>query len=225
MHGWILLLWFAATPGEPQLQKARDAQDRAELQRIAMQFGAAADQKAEDAPAQYRAALAYSMLAGVATELRDKVQARSAAEAGMKPAERAVMLQPGNSEYHRIWGTLCGQEVAAIAGLGALKYGKCAIDEVNKALELDPKSAINYVSHGVGSFYLPPAFGGGVETAQKDFEKAISLDPKLADAHLWLGMAFRKQNRDADARHEFEKALQLSPGRVWAKEQLEKTPH
>jgi hypothetical protein len=34
----------------------------------------------------------------------------------------------------------------------------------------------------------------------------------------------RKLNRDPEARKSIEKALALSPGRVWAKQQLEKTP-
>jgi Flp pilus assembly protein TadD len=34
----------------------------------------------------------------------------------------------------------------------------------------------------------------------------------------------RKQNRDAEARQAFGKALALDPNRVWVRQQLEKTP-
>jgi hypothetical protein len=95
--------------GNGELWKARDAQDRAALERIAAQAFAAANQQPNDAAAQYQAALASSTLAEVAAELRDKAAERSAAEAGMKAAERAVALKPKEAEYHRIWGTLCGQ--------------------------------------------------------------------------------------------------------------------
>jgi len=71
---------------------------------------------------------------------------------------------------------------------------------------------------------LPAALGGGVELSLKDFEKAADLDHKLADAHLWLGVALRKLNRNAEARKEFQRAVALDPARVWAKQQLEKTP-
>ena len=57
-----------------------------------------------------------------------------------------------------------------------------------------------------------------------DFRKAIELDPKSAEAYLWLGLAERKDHHDADARREFAKALELDPNRVWIKEQLDKTP-
>ena len=79
-------------------------------------------------------------------------------------------------------------------------------------------------SRGVGYYYLPPQFGGGNDLAIKDFQKALELDPQSADAHMWLGLALRKANRNAEARKEFQRALELNPARVWAKQQLEKTP-
>ena len=142
----------------------------------------------------------------------------------MRTAERATMLKPDVAEYHRIFGTLCGQAAAATGGLGALKFGRCALDEVNKAVQLDAKGAMNYLSRGIGNYYLPAALGGGMELAVKDFGKAAELDGKLADAHLWLGLALRKLNRNGEARKEFQKAVALDPGRVWARQQLEKTP-
>ena len=97
-------------------------------------------------------------------------------------------------------------------------------NSINKAIELDPKSALAYVSRGVGNYYLPGAFGGGPEIALKDFDKAIQLDPKLAEAHLWRGIALRKLNRNAEAHAALSKSLQLNPARLWTKLQLEKTP-
>jgi len=107
---------------------------------------------------------------------------------------------------------------------GALKYGQCARDEINKAIELDSKSAMAYVSRGVGNYYLPAQFGGGVDLALTDFNKAIALNSKLADAYLWKGIALRKANRNAEARAALEKAIQIDPDRIWAKQQLDKTP-
>src|SRR5689334_3696622 len=220
----FLLLYLAVSPANPELLKARDAQNRPKLEQIAAQLSSAADRQPTDARAQYQAALAQSTLAEVATEMHDKAQARSASEAGMKAAERAVSLKPAEAEYHRIWGTLCGQEAAALGALGAFKYGRCALDEVNKAMGLDSREPMNYLSRGIGNYYLPSAFGGGVELAIKDFEKAIALDANSADAHLWLGIALRKLNRNPEAHKEFERAVKLNPARLWAKQQLDKTP-
>jgi tetratricopeptide (TPR) repeat protein len=222
MRGIILVLWLGVAGGG-DLENARDAQDRAALDRIAAQLTAAVQKQPNDAAAEYKAAIAYSYVAEVAIEVRDKGQAHAAAEAGIKAAEHAVALKPDNAEYHRVYGTLCGQAVSANV-LQGMKYGHCAQDEVNKAVQMDPKSSLNYVSRGVGNYYLPSALGGGIDLAVKDFQKAIEIDPRLAEAHLWLGLALRKENRNADARKEFQRVIELNPARVWAKQQLEKTP-
>ena len=214
---------FGSTAVPPDWKKARDAQDRPALDKIAADAEAVANSKQTDPNAQYQAAIAHFYRAEVAMEFKDKNQSRAAAEAGIRAAERAVALNPKSSEFHRILGTLCGQVIPANI-LAGMKYGKCALEEVNKAIELDPASTDAYVSRGVGNYYLPESFGGGVELAIKDFEKAIQLNPNNAEAHMWLGVALRKANRNADARKALAKSISLNPSRLWAKEQLEKTP-
>lgn len=209
--------------GAMDLQTARDRQDKGAFDKMISELRAAADKQPNDANAQYRLALAQSFAAEVAIETHDKSRGRDLAEAGIKAAEKAVALNGNTAEYHRILGTLCGQMISS-NGLAGLRYGKCALASVDKAIELDPKSSDAYLSHGVGNYYLPPALGGGIPLAIKDFEKAIELNPKSADAHLWLGLALRKANRNAEARKEFAKSLDLNPNRLWAKQQLDKTP-
>lgn len=216
----VSLLLAALAFGAPkdELQRALDRQDRAALERMA----AEAVSKSSGADTLYQAALAYSYLAQAAMETGDRAASKAAAEAGMEPARKAVALQPDNAEYRRILGTLCGQVIPANV-LAGMRYGRCAMDEVNKAVELAPNSAMARVSHGVGNYYLPAAFGGGVDKAIADFEKAVQLDPKSAEAHLWLGIALRKAGRNAEARKALERSLQLNPDRAWARQQLEKT--
>jgi tetratricopeptide (TPR) repeat protein len=206
-----------------ELDQARDAQNRGALERLAGQSSAAADKQPRDVQAQYRAALTESYLAEVAMETGDKNAARSAAEAGMKAAERATALKPEIAEYHRVLGTLCGQVIPANV-LAGMRYGPCARDEVDKAVQIDPKTAANYLSRGVGNYYLPATLGGGPDVAIKDLQKAVDLAPRSADAHLWLGLALRKANRNAEAHRELQKSLELDPARTWAKQQLAKTP-
>jgi tetratricopeptide (TPR) repeat protein len=219
----IAALFAASAFNDSDLLKARDRQDKAALEKLAGELRSQAEKDPRDAAAQYRFALAESYLAEVAVETRDKVAAKNAAQTGIDAAERAVNLKGDSSEYQRLLGTLCGQAISA-NGLAALKYGKCALASVNRAIELDPKSSINYLSHGVGNYYLPPALGGGIELAIKDFRKAIELNPKNADAYLWLGVALRKDNQNAEAHKALAKALELNPNRLWAKQQLDKTP-
>jgi tetratricopeptide (TPR) repeat protein len=220
----ISALFATGTWDDSELLKARDREDRATLEKIAGDLRAAADKDPKDATAQYRLALAESYSAEVAIEMRDKAGAKNASQAGIDAAERAVNLKQDSPEYQRILGTLCGQMISS-NGIAALKYGKCALNAVNKAIELDPKSSMAYLSHGVGNYYLPPALGGGMEVAIKDFRKSIELNPKNADAWLWLGIALRHENQAADEAHKaIAKSVELNPNRVWAKQQLDKTP-
>lgn len=208
---------------DSDLIKARDRQDKAALEKMVGDLKPAADKDPKDAVAQYRLALAESYSAEVAIETHDKPSAKNAAQAGIDAAEKAVALKPDSPANQRILGTLCGQMISGM-GLAGLKYGKCALTAVNKAIELDPKSSINYLSHGVGNYYLPAALGGGYELAIKDFRKAIELDGKNADAYLWLGVALRKVNQPEEAHKAIAKSVELNPNRLWAKQQLDKTP-
>jgi superkiller protein 3 len=52
--------------------------------------------------------------------------------------------------------------------------------------------------------------GKGAE-AQAQFEKAIKLDPKLAEAYYLLGMALINQNKMKEAKTPFEMYLKLAP--------------
>jgi tetratricopeptide (TPR) repeat protein len=159
----------------------------------------------------------------VALELKDKKTAEEAAERGIKPAERGISLKPNDARYFVVLGTLYGQVIPANVLMG-LSYGKKCKDAIQKAIDLDPKLASAYEARGVGNYYLPPQLGGGMEVAIADFRKSIELDPKRAESYLWLGLSLRKQNKNAEARQAFQKALQLDPNRVWIKQQFDKTP-
>jgi len=206
------------------LDKLRDRQDRPGLEAHATALQAAAEKTPNDATGWYRAAIAYAYAAEVAMETRDKNGAQRAAETGAGDAEKAIALNGKNADYYRVLGTLCGQVIPANPLAGILSYGKRAKEALDKAIEMDPKSARAFVAHGVGYYYLPANFGGGPENAIKDFRQAIVLDPKSAEAYLWIGIAMKKQHQNAQAREALTKSLQLDPDRAWTKEQLEKTP-
>ena len=220
MFELIVAAFLAAPPPSP-LEVARNQQDRPALERLAVEGASIASKAPGDPEAQYRSALAYSYLAEVAIELHDRKAGRAAAEQGIKPAEKAVSMRPENAEYFRVLGTLYGQAVTDI--MSGLSYGPKAKDAINRAVEKAPKASAMYVARGVGNYYLPSQLGGGAKLAIPDFQKAIELDPRNAEAYLWLGLSLRKENRDGEARQAFSKSLELNPTRVWAKQQLDKT--
>src|SRR5437773_4950852 len=194
MLGLVIAAFLAAAPPSP-LETARDRQDRAALEKLASEFSAAAAKAPNDAEAQYRAAVAHSYVAEVANELHDRKAGRAAAEQGMKAAEKAVAMKPDNAEYFRVLGTLYGQGITDI--MSGLSYGPKAKDAINKAVEKAPKSSAMYLARGVGNYYLPAQLGGGAKGAIPDFQKAIELDSRNAEAYLWLGLSLRKAHRDA----------------------------
>lgn len=223
MAGLLAASLCAAPTNNSELKAARDRQDLAALDHYITQYQAAAKAAPQSADAQYRLALAESYAAEVAMEVHDKRKSEAYAEAGMDPILKAVGIDGNSAEYHRLHGALCGQVIPANPLLGALKYGQCAKDEIDKAIALDSKLALAYVSRGVGNYYLPPSMGGGIDIALKDFDTAIALNPKCDEAYLWKGVTLHKANRDAEARQALDMALKLNPSRAWTKQQLDKT--
>lgn len=229
MRLWIICAVCAsiavgAGVSDNALRNARDRQDLTALDRLIAQAASKAHANASSPEAQYQLALANSYAAEVAMELHDKKKAETYAEAGIGPAQNAVSKNENNAEYHRLLGQLCGQAIPGNPILGTLKYGQCARDEIQKAIQLNPSFALAYVTEGVGNYYLPQAMGGGPDVALKNFDKAISLDPRLAEAYLWKGLALRKENRNREARAALSRAVQLNPQRLWAEQELDKTP-
>jgi tetratricopeptide (TPR) repeat protein len=153
----------------------------------------------------------------------NKAEAAAAAKQGVALLRQAVPQKPDDAEYRRLLGTLCGQVIPA-SPLSAFSFGRCALDEIETALRLNPRLAEAYLSRGVGNYYLPPAFGGGLEKAERDVAHAIELSPTSPDAHLWMGLILRRQGKLEKAREHLDTAARLAPDRDWIKSQLAKTP-
>jgi serine/threonine protein kinase/tetratricopeptide (TPR) repeat protein len=87
-------------------------------------------------------------------------------------------------------------------------------DYFEEAIRIDPNYAPAYP--GLANYYLsnselPPRVT--MPRARQYAQKALSLDPALADAHLVLGAVHFIGDRDwAGADHEFKRAIELNPG-------------
>ena len=57
-----------------------------------------------------------------------------------------------------------------------------------------------------------------IEDAKKAFEEAVKLDPKLAEAHYWLGMANLNQGKMPEAAQSFEAYLKLDASGKYAEQ-------
>jgi tetratricopeptide (TPR) repeat protein len=59
---------------------------------------------------------------------------------------------------------------------------------------------------------------GKIADAKKQFEEATKIDPKLADAHYWLGMANLNEGKMPDAATQFDEYLKLAPTGQYAEQ-------
>ena len=57
-----------------------------------------------------------------------------------------------------------------------------------------------------------------IPEAKKAFEEAVRLDPKLAEAHYWLGMANLNEGKMPEAATSFEAYLKLDPSGKYAEQ-------
>ncbi|HEX7830292.1 MAG TPA: protein kinase [Thermoanaerobaculia bacterium] len=79
-----------------------------------------------------------------------------------------------------------------------------AIEQVNKAADLDPLSLIIAV-HAGWPFYFARDYESGI----RRFRKALELDENFIPAHGWLGMALGQQRRYSEAIDTFQRALEV----------------
>ncbi len=115
------------------------------------------------------------------------------------------------------------KNVPAIAGLG-MALGKQfkldgAMEQFDKALELDPRNAM---AHSGKAMCLLNRLQSSSLTVQKNRESilkqaeseakdALSTDPTMPEAHFNLGMVYKEQGRQDEAANEFKEATVNDP--------------
>jgi adenylate cyclase len=135
---------------------------------------------------------------------------------GVEAARALVKKSTENPEAHRLYL------------LGRYEFGKyseagwtTSIRYYEQALKLDPNYVLAYC--GLADTY---AYMGGVMmpskeavAKEKEFaQRAIELDPELAEAHLSLACALAGAFDWRNAQVEFDRAIELNPNLAWAYE-------
>jgi tetratricopeptide (TPR) repeat protein len=119
----------------------------------------------------------------------------SAAEKAFK---RSIELKPDYATAH---------EWYAIHYLTATGRLEEAIQEMKKALELEPASLIMNTFMGATLYYA-----GQYDEAIDQCRRTIEMDPNFAVAHWHLGLAYEQKQAFDAAIEEFQKAVSLSGG-------------
>lgn len=120
-----------------------------------------------------------------------------------------IAKDPNNAELHTWKGNIMGS-MAQGSPVDMMKYGLGAMQEFEKALELDPDHAMAHFGRGMGRLMAPEGFGGDLEGAIKDFEFACKKEP-FPEAYYQLGVAYQRKALKAKAKEAFKRALELKP--------------
>jgi tetratricopeptide (TPR) repeat protein len=196
-------------------RKARDHASVEDLQRIVA--------KARKEAAKKNSFEAYLRLAQFEVWMCEAAEARQndklfkqAAEAGVAAAEKAVALNPKSSDAHQLLGDLLSQLIPHVYG-GGMRYGQRSINELDKAIELDPMNINAYVSRAISYYYTPDSFGGSKSKAFEMLKKAIEIDSLSDSPHIWLAIFHLDGGRRDEALSEINLALRANPDRVFTK--------
>lgn len=120
-------------------------------------------------------------------------------ENGTSAGEKAVELEPDNPDAHFFY-------VANLASLGDAKglFNSLFIlpevrRELDLILELDPNHENALAMQGALFYYLPGILGGDMQISEIYIRRALSVDPHLSSAKLYLAMNLKKQKRYEEA--------------------------
>lgn len=126
--------------------------------------------------------------------------------------ERAVRLEPGNSDYHMWLGRAYGRRAETSSFLTAPGLASKARQNFEKAFQLNPRNL--EAAGDLFEYYLeaPSFMGGGLNKAKDLAEKTRDLDP--AEYHYRLARIAEKRKQDKDAEEQLRRAMDLAPRQV-----------
>jgi TolB-like protein len=111
-----------------------------------------------------------------------------------KELKRAIELNPNLADAHDAYATF----------LAGMNRSAEAVAEIERARRLDPLSLL-ILSDAAWVYYCVRQYDRAIEESRK----AIELDPNFWPGHAFLGLAYEKTGRFAEAVEELEKARRL----------------
>lgn len=194
-------------------RKARDSASVEDLQKIIAKTKKEADEN--NSPEAYlRLALFHVWLCEAIESSQKNDLFKQAAEDGVAAAEKAVALNPNSSEAHQLLGDLLNQLIPHVFG-GGMRYGARATDEIEKALELNPRNVDALVSRSIIYYYTPDKFGGSKQKAFEMLEKAVEIDAKADSPRIWLAFFYLDAKKNQEAFKHISVAREINPNRAF----------
>jgi Tfp pilus assembly protein PilF len=124
--------------------------------------------------------------------------------------EKAVSLDPQNSNFHVWLGRSYGEKAESASPLSAFSLARKLRKQFETAVQLDPRNAEARID--LAEFYIeaPGIIGGGDDKARAQADALLSIAP--ASAHYVLGRLAEKNKDVAGAQKEYRAAIDAEPG-------------
>jgi tetratricopeptide (TPR) repeat protein len=249
MKGALPIVALAAclTAGGARAQAGDPAALAERIQALAIEGGSAADPGtlreaaalAERALATYPDdALLHHYRGYALYRLASRHACDEAREAGcvgrlLEQAEESLMtsLELGPlAETYALLGSVYGLRIGENPALGA-SLGDRIDDLQAQARSLDAENPRVWLLRGIGDFFTPEAYGGGISAARAALERAAAAferdtpeppEPRWgrADVHAWLGQVHQAAGETELAREQYQKALGIDPDYAWVRDRL-----
>jgi len=197
--------------------------------KYALQSYTESSDKELKALAHYYMGYADYRLHTLPVELSDK-QKKEHLDEAVRLLEKTIELKPDFAEAHALLSAVYGMKATGI--ISGMKYGPKADKQIKIAREQSPENPRITLIDGISLYYKPGMFGGSVEKAAEQFEKAIqqfqTFEPEnklmpewgYIEVYAWLGQAQKEQKNYQEARKAYRKALEIDPDYGWVKHAL-----
>jgi tetratricopeptide (TPR) repeat protein len=123
--------------------------------------------------------------------------------------EKAVSIDPKNSEYHQWLGESYGGKADHASMLSAYSWARKTQKEFETAVELNPRNFDANQDLIEYDCTAPSIVGGGEDKAQPVMQKVMGMDP--AEGHFAAGVCKAVKKDYAGADVEYAKALESKP--------------
>ena len=132
-------------------------------------------------------------------------------DASIAACQKAVAMEPGNSQYHLWLGRAYGEKAEHSIFFLAAGLAKKVRSEFETAVRLDPDNV--EARADLADYYVqaPGIMGGGTDKAATQAQQLAALNP--AESHLVRAQIAEKDNDQAGAEREFRAAVQVSGGK------------
>jgi len=214
-----------------EIEAANAAGDLGRLTNAAAMIDRVLTVTPNDALLLYYRSLALYRSGTLYTGLKKNDEAKRALDEADRLLEQTIAKSP-TAEALALRSSVIGLQIGLSSNpLAGMTLGPKSSGLLDRAKETEPKNPRVWLISGMSAMFTPKMFGGGADKAEQDLRKAITLFESdrpvtpapswgRADAYIWLGQALHKEDKPAEAKAAYEKALEIQPDNQWVRRVL-----